>query len=350
MSSSRRRRALVAALLAPVLALTAACGSGDTASAGDKPTLKFAYFKGAVAGPESVIAANPELAAKLPVTLKLVPIDSGVAGITQLKGGAFPGISGVGNPPAVAGIGNGTTIDVVFVESLDSAGLVVDDTIKSDADFEGQKIGALIGSTLDFELRGWLKTKGLTDKVEVVGFQSEAAIAAAYKSGRVHAAYVSQGHLLDLKKHGGRVVVTAAEIAKLGYAALGLLVVEHSYSQQHPEVVQALVCQVKAAQNHLTGPDAAKYITPAAGILGVKPADAIAGTKGYPYVPDSEQLGWFKGPDGTVESGRLVENFTLTAEFLVTQDRLKAVPAKADLAARIDPTYVEKAFQPNGCP
>ena len=340
------RRVLIAALLAVGLASASACGSAS--ASGSKPSLAFAYFKGSVAGPESVIAANPELADKLPVTLKLVPIDSGVAGITQLKGGAFPGISAVGNPPTVAAIGNGTAIDVVYAESLDSAGLVVDHTIKSDGDLRGKKIGALIGSTLDFELRGWLKSQHLTDKVQVVGFQSEAAIAAAYKSGRVHAAYISQSYLLDLLKAGGRKVVTAAEIAKLGYAALGLLVVEHTYSKAHPDVVQALVCQVKKAQNLLTGPDAAKYITPAAGRLGVKPADAIAGTKGYPFIPDSEQLSWFKGADGTVASGGLVRNFTLTAEFLVAQDRLKSVPSPTDLASRVDPTYVEKAFA-GGC-
>lgn len=341
------RRAPAAALLAAAMALTAACGSGTAASA--KSTLTLAYFKGSVAAADSVIAANPELSGKLPVALKLIPIDSGVAGITQLKGGAFPAISQVGNPPTVAAIGNGTPIDVVYTESLDSAGLVVDKSVKSNADLRGKKVGALIGSTLDFELRGWLKTQGLTDKVQVVGFPSEAAIDAAFKAGRVHAAYISQSYLLDVLKFGGRKVVSATEIAKLGYAALGLLVVEHKYSKAHPDVVQALVCQVKKAQNLLVGPDAAKYITPAAGLLGVKPADAIAGTKGYPFVPDSEQLSWFKGPDGKVASGKLVRNFTLTAQFLVTQDRLKSVPSAADFAARVDPAYVEKAFAAGGC-
>src|SRR5882724_5130746 len=100
---------LTAAVAVPLLAVSTACGGRSSPSANadgsTRATLPFAFFQGTVAGPEAVIAANPELAAKLDVKLKLVPIDSGVAGIAQLKGGAFPGISGVGNPPTVAAIG-----------------------------------------------------------------------------------------------------------------------------------------------------------------------------------------------------------------------------------------------------
>jgi taurine transport system substrate-binding protein len=341
-------RVLVALLGVGVLGLAAACGSSG-AAAGGRPTLKLAYFKGSVAGPEAVIAANPDLAAKLDATLRLIPIDSGVAGIAQLKGGAFPAISGVGNPPFVAAVGNGTPIEVVFVESADSAGLVVDGTIGADADLAGGQVGVLVGSTLDFELRGWLAGRKLTG-VKVVSFPSEAAAAAAFKAGRVHAVYISQAFLLDLTRHAaGRVVVTAADIAKLGYAALNLLTVTRDYAGANPALVQQLVCAVKQAQRLELGPDAARYIGPAAGLLGVAPQDAIEGTKGYPYIPDSEQLAWFTGPDGTVAAGRLVRNFGLVGNFLVDQDRLTAVPSPAELAAHIDPTFVQQAFSAGGC-
>lgn len=358
---SPRPSRLAALTVVPLLTLLAACGSSSSDAvqaspatpaspgAAGKPELRFAFFQGAVAGPEAVLAANPQLADKLDVKLKLVPIDSGVSGIAQLKGGAFPGISGVGNPPTVAAIGKDTPIRVVFVESLDSAGLVVDSTIPTDDELVGQKIGALVGSTLDFEVRGWLKSKNLTDKVTVTAFQSEAALAAAYKSGKIHAAYISQAFLPGLRSAGGRVVVTAADIATLGYAALGLLIVTDDYAKSHPRVVQQLVCGVREAQKLLRGDDAATYIRPAAGILGVKPEVAIEGTKDYPYVPDDEELSWFKGADGRVTSGKLVQNFRLTGEFLVAQKRLDAVPTDAVLAAHIDPTFVDAAYDQKAC-
>jgi len=66
-------------------------------------------------------------------------------------------------------------------------------------------------------------------------------------------------------------------------------------------------------------------------------------------VPDAEQLSWFTGADGQVTSGKLIQNFRLTGEFLVTQKRLDTVPADADLARHIDPTFVQAAYAKNAC-
>jgi NitT/TauT family transport system substrate-binding protein len=206
----------------------------------------------------------------------------------------------------------------------------------------------LVGSTLDFEFKGWLKSQGLEGKVEAASFASEAAEAAAWKAGRIDAVYISQAFLLELEKHGGRVVVDAAQIAKLGYAATNLLAISTPYLKQHPDLVQRLVCQISKAQELVTGPDAATYITPAAKFLGVAPADAIAGTKGYPYVAAADELAWLKGADGTSGSGKLAQNFKLTGDFLVAQGRAKTAPAADVIAAHIDPAFWEKA-QSGGC-
>lgn len=342
-----RKKPVFTMLTAAALALAAA-GCGGSAGSGGTQSLRLAYFQGAVAGPDTVIVANPDLAKSVHAKLELHPIDSGVAGIAQLRAGAFPIISGVGNPPFVGAIANGTDVTAVYVESLDQAGLLVNDKIKSNGDLAGRKVGVLVGSTLDFEFKGWLKSNGLTGKVEAASFASEAAEDAAWKAGKIDAVYISQSFLLDLEKHGGRVVATAADIAKLGYAAVGILAVSTPYVKQHPDLVQQLVCQVAKAQRLEAGPDAAHYITAAARYLGVKPADAIAATTGYPFVPDSEQTGWLKGPDGTSATGRLVRNLTLTGQFLVAQGRAKTVPSVAELSNHIDPSFWAKA-QAGGC-
>jgi ABC-type nitrate/sulfonate/bicarbonate transport system substrate-binding protein len=340
-----RTRVLIGMLAAGSVALSA-CGS----SASDKshPTLKVAYFQGAVAGPDAVVVANPSLASAVQAKIELHPVDSGVAGIAQLRAGAFPVISGVGNPPFVGAVANGTDVTAVYVESLDQAGLVVSDKIKTNADLVGKKVGVLVGSTLDFEFKGWAKSNGLEGKVEAAGFASEAAEDAAFKSGRLDAVYISQSFLLDLLKHNGRVVATAADIAKLGYAAVNILAVSTPYIKSNPAIVQQLVCQVSKAQGLEAGPDAPTYITPAAKFLGVAAADAIAGTKGYPFIPDSEELAWLKGPDGTTKTSRLAQNFTLTGQFLLAQGRVKSVPGVDALGRHIDATFWEKA-QSGGC-
>jgi NitT/TauT family transport system substrate-binding protein len=337
---ARRFAALLAVL---ALAPAGACARSAAAGGGDPGTLKIAYFQGAVAGPEAVVAANPDLAGTVPARLSLVPIDSGVAGISQLRGGAFPAISGVGNPPFVGAVAAGTPVKVVSVESLDSAGLVVARSIASDQDLVGKQIGTLVGSTLDFELRGWLKTQGLAGKVTVTSFPSEAAEAAAFKAGSLKAAYISQAFLVDLRQHGGRVVTTAADIAKLGYAAVNLLIFTDEYISAHHDLVQRVVCAFAHAQNLVLGDQATRYITPAAKYLGVAPQVAVDGTHGYPYIPDGEQLSWLQGADGRVASGKLVQDFTFTGQFLVEQGRAASVPTADVLAAHIDPQFVVAA-------
>jgi NitT/TauT family transport system substrate-binding protein len=329
-------------LAAVVLAGLTGCG----ASAAGPPALKIGYFQGAVAGPEAVVAANPDLASHVDSTIQLRPIDSGVAGMAQLRAGAFPVVSGVGNPPLVGAFATGTDVEAVFVESIDESGLVVNDAIKSNADLK--KVGVLVGSTLDFQLRGWLTTQKLTGRVQIASFASEAAEAAAWKSGKIDAVYISQAYLLELTKHGGRVLTTATDVARLGYAAVNMLAVEKTYARQHPAVVQQLVCQVSKAQALVKGAQATKYVTPATRFLGVKPADAIAATRTYPYVPAAEETSWLKGPDGTAASGKLAKNFQLTGEFLVTQGRAKSAPGIDTIAAHIDPSFWDKA-QAGGC-
>jgi taurine transport system substrate-binding protein len=140
-------------VLAIAAALVTISGCGASASTGAS-ALKIGYFQGAVAGPEAVVAANPDLASHVKSSIRLQPIDSGVAGMAQLRAGAFPFVSGVGNPPLVGAFTSGTDVEAVFVESVDDSGLVVDDAIKTNTDLK--KVGVLVGSTLDFQLRGWL--------------------------------------------------------------------------------------------------------------------------------------------------------------------------------------------------
>ncbi|WP_067461381.1 ABC transporter substrate-binding protein [Actinomadura macra] len=331
-------------ILAAVLAVAAAgCG---TSARGATGSVKIGYFQGAVTGPETIVAANKDLSAKVPGKIELRPIDSGVAGMAQLRAGAFPFVSGVGNPPFVGAFTSGTDVRAVYVLGIDSSGLAVRDRVRGPGDL--RKVGVLVGSTLDFQLRGWLTSQRLAGKVQIAAFASEAAEAAAWKAGKIDAVYISQSYLLELQKHQARVLVRSTDIAKLGYAAVNMLAVSAPYADKHPDVVQALVCQISKAGTLVKGPQAEQYIGPASRFQGVKPADAIEATRTYPYIPVAEEASWLKGPDGKVASGRLVKNFTLTARFLVTQGRAKSVPTPDQIAAHVDPRFWDKA-QTGGC-
>lgn len=71
-------------ILAVATALVTVTGCGASASTGAS-ALKIGYLQGAVAGPEAVVAANPDLASHVKSSIQLRPIDSGIAGMAQLR-------------------------------------------------------------------------------------------------------------------------------------------------------------------------------------------------------------------------------------------------------------------------
>ena len=328
----------------------AACGSssGDSSGGGDAE-IGVGYFKSATIGPEVLVAGNPELADQVDGTFKLTPIDSGVTGLSSLRGGAFPFVSGVGNPPVVGAIAQDTKLKVVYAEYFDAAQLIVPKSITSDADLAGKTVGALQGSSEDFEIRGWLESKGLTDKVEVIGFPSEQAITAAYKAKKIDAAYTEIAGAIDLKdNYDGRQVVTAEEIANLGYPSLNVLAVTDEFAESNKEQVQQVVCQVMKAQTLAAGSDGEKYISTAAAIVGAPADQAVEATSKIPWVKAEDQLSWFEGPTGKVSDGKIAKAYALTGQFLVDQGRTKTVPSADDIASHLDSSYVKQALK-DGC-
>ena len=347
-----RSTALGATLGLAALVTLAGCGGGADASgssSGGSPEVGIGYFQSATIGSEVLVAGNDDLSSKVGGKIKLTPIDSGVAGLASLRGGAFPFVSGVGNPPVVGAIANNTKLKVIYAEYFDAAQLVVPNSITSNDQLAGAKIGDLQGSSEDFEIRGWLEKQGLTDKVEVVGFPSEAAVAAAYKSGAITAAYTEIAQVQDLLKDGkSRSVVTAEDIANLGYPSLNVLAVTDDFAKDHEDVVQNMVCQVMRAQTLAKGPDADTYITNGAKLTGATPDQAIAATKVIPFISADQELSWFKSDGGDVADGQMAKAYALTAEFLEDQGRVTSVPSKEQIADHIDSSYVEQALE-DGC-
>jgi taurine transport system substrate-binding protein len=347
-----RTTALGATLGLAALAALTGCGgssSASTASSDTAPQVGIGYFQSATIGPEVLVAAHPDLAGKVGGTIKLTPIDSGVAGLAELRGGAFPFVSGVGNPPVVGAIANGTKLKVVYAEYFDAAQLVVPAAVTSPAQLAGGSVGDLQGSSEDFEIRGWLSKQGLTDKVKVVGFPSEAAVEAAYKAGSIKAAYVEVAQAQDLTSGGANhEIVTAEEIAKLGFPSLNVLAVTDDFAQAHHQVVQNLVCQVMHAQAISAGADADAYITKGASVVGSPADQAITATKVIPWVSAQDELGWFQSPGGSLADGQIAKSYQLTAQFLKDQGRVTSVPTIQQITDHLDSSYVQQATK-DGC-
>ncbi|HEX7996295.1 MAG TPA: hypothetical protein VF506_20440, partial [Streptosporangiaceae bacterium] len=183
----RKRRRLYGGLAAAAIVIVAAI-IAIIATTGDNsgtavPSFTIAYGQGTVANSDSIIASSPDLAKTIPAHIHFVPFDAGVTAIAEMRSGSLQAISGVGNPPVVGAIGTNTGVDVVLAQSFDADALIVPKSVTKPAQLAGTSVGVLVGSSEDYELRGWLALEHLTSKVKVVGFASEQAAAAAYLGG-----------------------------------------------------------------------------------------------------------------------------------------------------------------------
>ena len=340
----RRRRiygslAVAAIVIIAVIVWAVTQGSSSTAI----PGFTIAYGQGTVANSDSVIASDPALAKTIPAHLHFVPFDAGVTAIAEMRSGSLEAISGVGNPPVVGAIGTRTGVDVVIAQSFDADALIVPKSISTAAQLAGKSVGVLVGSSEDYELRGWLGLEHLTSSVKVVGFPSEQAAAAAYLGGSVNAAYVQAGPEAQLITKGGHPLIDAEQIAKLGIPGLNVVAVADSVVKNNPALVQKYVCAEVQATHLFTGPQAAKYLTQSAKVQGVPGNLIIPATKNFPFIPLSQQLHWLgSAPNDT--SSPIVKAYVQTGQFLVGQGRLPSAPSAAVIAAHVDPTFVKKAL------
>jgi taurine transport system substrate-binding protein len=359
------RRLIGGALLAAAVALsTAACGSssssssstaasaatssssasssGSSGSGATKSSLSVGYFTGLVAEPETVIGSVPSLAKETGASIKWIPITAGATALAEMRAGAFDLVAGVGNPPTVAAIANGTPIDVIWAQSFDADGMLVPKSITSPSQLAGKTVGDLEGSSEDYELRGWLSVEGLTKKVTVLGFASEQAAAAAYLAGKIAGAYVEGALEQTLEAKGAHALTNAKAIANLGYPSLDVLVATAQDVKSDPGTVQKYVCTEVAATKDLFGPDNKTYFADSSKLLGVPASQAVSATAAYLpyYIPISQELHWLSGG----ANSPILSSYEKTATFDKQQGRIPSVPSAATLASHIDSTFATNAL------
>jgi taurine transport system substrate-binding protein len=344
----RRRRFGLAALAgAIVVAAIVVIAATSASSSGGLPQLTIAYGQGTVANADSILATQPSLAKTIPARLKFVPFDAGVTAIAEMHGGSLQAISGVGNPPVVGSITTNGDVTVVMAQSFDADALIVPASIASPSQLAGKSVGVLVGSSEDFELRGWLALQHLTSSVKVVGLASEQAVAAAYLAGSLAGAYVQAGPEAQLTARGGHPLTNAEQIARQGIPGLNVVAVSAGLIAHHPDVVQKYVCAEVQATRDFTGPQASRYLTQSAAAQGVPGNLILAATRAYPFIPLDQQLFWLGSTRGD-QSSQIVKAYAQTAQFLVGQGRIPAVPSTSRIAVHVDPTFIKKAVS-GGC-
>ena len=173
--------------------------------------------------------------------------------ITAMKSGDTQIAGPLGICPTIVGLTSGTDYKVVYVASLirGTEGLVVREStgFESVADLKGQKIGVTLASSGHYGMLCALEDAGLTtDDVEILDMAPD-AINSAWERGDIDVAYTWNPTLTNIANKDGKVILTAADLAKAGHQTINFHIVRTDFAEANPDVVKNYVAALAKAND-----------------------------------------------------------------------------------------------------
>ena len=257
------RRALIAAGVAAITVLAAACGSsGSSSSSGSSGgsgssgpvTLRLGFLANVTHAPALVGIKEGFFTKNLGdgVTLKLTPFSTGTEESTALLAGQLDAAY-VGPNPAIKAwqTSNGKLIKVISGAASGGAALVVKKSITGPAQLKGQSLATpSLGNTQDVAARYWLKQQGLTTSatgggdVAIKPTTPNSAAVLEFKSGQIVGGSEPSPYDVEMVQDGGKVLLSEP-------GTTTVLMVTQSFLSAHPAVVNDLLKANLDALNYI---------------------------------------------------------------------------------------------------
>jgi taurine transport system substrate-binding protein len=309
---------------APVLA---ACGVGGESAEEKAKTIRIAYQN--FADSTLLVKEQRTLENQFPGhEFEWTAFDSGASINTAFLGGALD-LAVIGSSPVAQAISPPLAVPYQVIELLNVIGtseaLVVRPGlgIGSVRDLSGRKIAAPFGSTAHYSLLAGLQQNGVDPgTVSLVDLEPQ-NILAAWERGDVDGAYVWTPTLSSLQKTG-TTLVDSAQLAASGTPTLTFAVAGRDFLAQQPQIVSAWLKATNAAIKQIST-DPGIVAQAVSKQIGSSVDDALAQLKQNIYIDLAAQ----RAPEyfGTAEApGALAERLRDTAEFLLQQKKIDAVP------------------------
>jgi taurine transport system substrate-binding protein len=252
--------------------------------------------------------------------------DSGASVIAALASGAID-IGYAGSSPLAAGVTRGAPIKAFLIAGLigDAEALAVRNGsgINEPKDLVGKKVAVPFVSTTHYSLLFALKHWGIDpSKVNILNLQPP-EIAAAFARGDIDATYVWDPALAAAKKNG-KVLITSAEVAKLGAPTFVAWIVRDDFAKANPQAVSAFTkVTLDSFTRYRKDPAAFGPGTPEAKKIadwtGAKPDEVSEQVAGNYYPLADEQASSALLGKGTADA------IAATAAFLKDQKKVDAL-------------------------
>lgn len=267
--------------------------------------------------------------------------------IKAMASGEVP-IGEVGSSPATAAAAQGIDVEIIWIiDDINNAEQLVvspKSGITKIQDLKGKKIATPLASTAHYQLLFALNKAGINPKeVQIINMRPP-EIAAAWERGDLDGTFIWDPVLSKTKAGGGKVLLSASDVAKQGAPTFDALMVNKAWAAKNKAFVVALVKEMEKA-NAAFKANKAKYtaasdeVKAIAKIVGAKPEDVPATLNDYSFPSAAEQAS-AKWLAGGANSG-VAKAMTNTAAFLKEQGRITDVPK--DFGKFVNPEYAASA-------
>jgi len=277
------------------------------------------------------------------VKIDAVTVRAGSEVIAAMAGGSLD-VCNIGSSPMVVGYANGVKISMVWVYKniIDSECLAVraDSGIASIADLKGRKLALPFNTSVHFAALAALKTAGLGPRdVTLINMRAD-QILPAWQRKDIEAAYIWVPVLPRLVEEQGRIIFQTGDLAeKTGLVIFDALVVRDAFKEQHPELVQRFIGELRRV-SALFKAEPKQVIGTMTKFLSVDEAVVQRSLDTFYPVSVEEMLSekWMGRP-GAKESG-VIKTLRTQAEFLKESGQINQIPA--DLSGLVDSSFAAK--------
>ncbi len=243
--------------------------------------------------------------------------------------------------PTAVGLTSGNDFKVIYIECLirGSEALIVREGsgIESIEDLKGKKVAVTVASSGHYGMMCALEDAGMTlDDIELVDM-NPANTYAAWERGDIDAAYTWNPTLLRMANNGGKILVTAGDLAEKGHQTINFHVVRTKFAEEHPEMVTGYV-KALGMGVALYNESPAEALAIMAEYLEMTPEDVEA------LMVDDYILLEDQTADNAFGADTAAQNIVEVAQFLKEADQIQDAKDLEFFKAAIDTSFVEAAL------